>query len=131
MRGRTGRSSRQSRAPSATITTLSRHFGFDAVETEGVIRFVIRGRASSLTLTVDDLAPSREGEALELVRAQETELPLALKWQIARADEGETRALIASIRALPADGIDLVALYTGNLVDGVVHALGAEYRPLY
>ena len=51
--------------------------------------------------------------------------------QIARAAEAETRALIAAIRPLPADGIDLVALYTGNLVDGVVHALGAEYRPLY
>ena len=44
---------------------------------------------------------------------------------------GPRRALIAAIRPLPADGIDLVALYTGNLVDGVVHALGAEYRPLY
>ena len=51
--------------------------------------------------------------------------------QIARATEAETRALIAAIRPLPADGIDLVALYTGNLVDGVVHALGPEYRPLY
>ena len=51
--------------------------------------------------------------------------------QIARAAEAETRALIAAIRPLPADGIDLVALYTGNLVDGVVHALGPEYRPLY
>ena len=51
--------------------------------------------------------------------------------QIARAEEDETRALIAAIRPLPADGIDLVALYTGNLVDGVVHALGPDYRPLY
>ena len=51
--------------------------------------------------------------------------------RIARAVEAETRALIASIRALPPDGIDLMALYTGNLVDGVVHALGAEYRPLH
>ncbi len=51
--------------------------------------------------------------------------------RIARTAEAETRALIAAIRPLPADGIDLVALYTGNLVGGVVHALGAEYRPLY
>ena len=42
-----------------------------------------------------------------------------------------TNGSITAIRPLPADGIDLVALYTGNLVDGVVHALGAEYRPLY
>ncbi len=31
-------------SPRASITTLARHFGFDAVETEGVIRFVMRGR---------------------------------------------------------------------------------------
>ena len=32
---------------------------------------------------------------------------------------------------LPPGTLDETALYTGNLVDGVVHALGAEYRPLY
>ena len=32
-------------SPRASITTLARHFGFDAVETEGVIRFIMRGRA--------------------------------------------------------------------------------------
>ena len=42
-------------SPRASITTLSRHFGFDAVETEGVIRFVMRGRASVATLAPDDL----------------------------------------------------------------------------
>jgi allophanate hydrolase len=50
--------------------------------------------------------------------------------RIARATEARTRALLASIRPLPADGIDLVALYSANLVDGVAHALGAEYRAL-
>ena len=57
-------------SPRASISTLARHFGFDAIETEGVIRFVMRGRASRLTLTVDDLAASREGEAFELTRGQ-------------------------------------------------------------
>ena len=51
--------------------------------------------------------------------------------RLARAAEAETLSLIASIRLLPADGIDLAALYGGNLVSGVVHALGAEYRPLH
>ena len=41
-------------SPRASITRLSRHFGFDAVETEGVIRFVMRGEppppASRLTI---------------------------------------------------------------------------------
>lgn len=74
-------------SPRASITTLARHFGFDAVETEGVIRFVMRGRAAVAGVTLDDLVAAREGDVLELTRSQETELPQALKWQVARADE--------------------------------------------
>ncbi len=85
-------------SPRASISTLARHFGFDAIETEGVIRFVMRGRASVVTLAHDDLVASREGEALELVRAQETELPQALKWQVARADEDYDAALVEARR---------------------------------
>jgi hypothetical protein len=85
-------------SPRASITTLSRHFGFDAVETEGVIRFVMRGRASVATLDPDDLVAAREGDVLELTRGQETELPQALKWQIARADEDYDAALVEARR---------------------------------
>ena len=85
-------------APRSSISTLARHFGFDAIETEGMVRFVMRGRASILTLAHDDLVASREGEALELVRAQETELPQALKWQVARADEDYDAALVEARR---------------------------------
>ena len=85
-------------APRSSISTLARHFGFDAIETEGMIRFVMRGRASVVTLAHDDLVASREGEALELVRAQETELPQALKWQVARADEDYDAALVDARR---------------------------------
>lgn len=85
-------------APRSSISTLAQHFGFDAIETEGMIRFVMRGRASSMTLTHDDIVASREGEALELVRAQETELPQALKWQVARADEDYDAALVEARR---------------------------------
>ena len=85
-------------APRSSISTLARHFGFDAIETAGMIRFVMRGRASILTLAQDDLVASREGEALELVRAQETELPQALKWQVARADEDYDAALVEARR---------------------------------
>ena len=85
-------------APRSSISTLARHFGFDAIETEGMIRFVMRGRASVLTLAHDDLVASREGEALELVRAQEIELPQALKWQVARADEDYDAALVEARR---------------------------------
>ena len=86
------------KAPRASITTLSRHFGFDAVETEGVIRFVMRGRASVATLAPDDLVAAREGDVLELTRGQETELPQALKWQLARADEDYDAALVEARR---------------------------------
>ena len=85
-------------APRSSISTLARHFGFDAIETEGMIRFVMRGRASVLTVAHDELVASREGEALELVRAQETELPQALKWQVARADEDYDAALVEARR---------------------------------
>ena len=91
-------------SPRASITTLSRHFGFDAVETEGVIRFIMRGRAAVATLAPDDLvAPNagseaREGDVLELTRGQETELPQALKWQVARADEDYDAALVEARR---------------------------------
>jgi len=85
-------------SPRASITTLSRHFGFDAVETEGIIRFVMRGRASVLTIDPDHLVATREGDVLELIRSQETELPQALKWQIARADEDYDTALVEAQR---------------------------------
>ncbi|SNR45089.1 baseplate multidomain protein megatron [Puniceibacterium sediminis] len=85
-------------SPRASITTLSRHFGFDAVETEGMIRFLMRGRASITTIALDDLVAAREGDVLELTRAQETELPQALKWQVARADEDYDAALVEARR---------------------------------
>ncbi|RBI67931.1 hypothetical protein DQW77_16895 [Roseovarius sp. TE539] len=85
-------------SPRASITTLARHFGFDAVETEGMIRFVMRGRASVATLTPDDLVAAREGDVLELTRGQETELPQALKWQVARADEDYEAAQVEARR---------------------------------
>ena len=82
--------------------------------------------ATVITADLGRLAALRPGQSLRFAAVSAAEGA-----QIARAAEAETRALIAAIRPLPADGIDLVALYTGNLVDGVVHALGAEYRPLY
>ncbi len=85
-------------SPRASITTLSRHFGFDAVETEGIIRFVMRGRASVATIDPDHLVATHDGDVLELTRGQETELPQALKWQVARADEDYDAALVEARR---------------------------------
>lgn len=87
-------------APRASIGTLARHFGFDAVESEGRIRFLMRGRIASVTITPDSMvAPSSgSGDVMELTRAQETELPQALKWQIARADEDYDAAQVEARR---------------------------------
>mgnify|MGYP005843383801 CR=1 FL=1 len=75
-------------APRASISSLARHFGFDAVESEGRIRFVMRGQMARVTVTPDGmLASAAQGDVMELTRAQESELPQALKWQVARADE--------------------------------------------
>jgi len=76
-------------SPRASIAPLARQFGFDAVESEGVIRFQPRDRRPSATLTLDNLVAGSDADAeiLELVRAQETELPQALKWQLVRCDE--------------------------------------------
>jgi len=52
------------------------------------------------------LVAAREGDVLELTRGQETQLPQALKWQVARADEDydaalvEARRITASIKRL-------------------------------
>ena len=58
----------------------------------------MRGRASITSIAHDDLVAAREGDVLELKRAQETELPQALKWQVARADEDYDAALVETRR---------------------------------
>jgi len=87
-------------APRASISTLARHFGFDAIESEGRIRFLMRGRIATATITPDAMvAPSSaQGDVMELTRAQETELPQALKWQVARADEDYDAAQVEARR---------------------------------
>jgi hypothetical protein len=75
-------------SPRASIETLARLFGFDAFEAEGKVRFRMRGQRPVATITLDTLvAASRDAEDLELTRAQETELPLALKWRLMARDE--------------------------------------------
>jgi len=73
-------------SPRGTISGLARHFGFDAIESEGLIRFVMRNRNASVALTHDDLVDSGSGDILELIRGQETELSQSLKWQVIRSD---------------------------------------------
>lgn len=71
------------------------------------------------------LAGCRPGQAVRFAAVDAAEGE-----RLARAVEAETRALLASVRPLRGEGVDLAALYAGNLVSGVVHALSDEYRPL-
>ena len=86
-------------SPRGSISMLAQHFGFDAVESEGRIRFIMRGQGVVATITPDDMvAASGSGDVMELTRAQETELPQALKWQLARADEDYDAAIVEAQR---------------------------------
>lgn len=62
-------------SPRAEIEALASAYSFDAVETDGVIRFLPRGRSSIATLTLAELAVPDQGEEITLTRGQETELP--------------------------------------------------------
>ena len=86
-------------SPRASISMLAQHFGFDAVESEGRIRFIMRGQGVVATITPDAMvAASAQGDVMELTRAQETELPQALKWQLARADADYDSVLVEAQR---------------------------------
>ncbi|WP_347268795.1 glycoside hydrolase TIM-barrel-like domain-containing protein [Paracoccus sp. (in: a-proteobacteria)] len=99
-------------SPRTSITMLARHFGFDAVESEGRIRFVMRGRAPVATVALDGMAAGRS-DVMELARGQETELPQALKWQVARADEDydgitvESRRIAVSASRVSSDSFPM------------------------
>ncbi|WP_457650483.1 baseplate multidomain protein megatron, partial [Profundibacter sp.] len=84
-------------SPRASISTLARHFGFDAVESGGVIRFVTRGQQAVSTTNLDDMVAA-QGDIMELTRGQETELPQALKWQLVRPDEEYDAATVEARR---------------------------------
>lgn len=78
-------------------------FGFDAVESDGLIRFIPRGDAPIATLTEADLVAGEEGEPFSLTRAQETDLPTAVRLGHIRAD-AEYRVSTAEATHHPAIG---------------------------
>ena len=84
-------------SPRASISTLARHFGFDAVESGGIIRFVTRGQRAVSVIAPDDMVAGA-GDVMELTRGQETELPQALKWQMVRPDEEYDAATVEARR---------------------------------
>ena len=79
---------------------------FDAVESEGVIRFRPRGQSASVaTLVPDDLVETKRGsDLLSLTRAQETDLPAAARLVYASADNDYRQGVAESRRLVGASG---------------------------
>lgn len=80
--------------------------------------------ATVISADLPRLAACRPGQQLRFASVDATEAE-----EIARITEAETRTLIAAICPLLPDGVDPAALYSANLVGGVVHALSPEHRP--
>ncbi len=65
-------------SPRAEIELLMNAYAFDAVESEGVIRFVPRGRAAAANFQPSACVMQGPGDLLKFTRAQETDLPDAI-----------------------------------------------------
>lgn len=89
-------------SPRDALSPLSVAFQFDAVESEGQIKFAMRGRPTATALGESDLAIAETGEpdfGFSLLRAEESGLPQASR--IAYIDSGiDYRASIVEARRL-------------------------------
>ncbi len=69
-------------AARGNLLPLQKAYQFDAVESDGKIKFVKRGGASAVTITVDDLGAYESGgspiDPLQIRRQQEAEMPLVV-----------------------------------------------------
>jgi hypothetical protein len=84
--------------PRAAIEPLASAYAFDAAEDGGVLRFRPRGGAPRAELVEDDLVLPEAAAALQLVRAQETELPREVSIGFTDAAADYRRAAVMSRR---------------------------------
>ncbi|HEY0267133.1 MAG TPA: glycoside hydrolase/phage tail family protein, partial [Rhizomicrobium sp.] len=81
------------------IQPLATAFFFDAVESDGVVRFVMRGRAASVAADSSGLVLSGDDAAgYSLVRAQESDLPQASRIAYIDADQDYRQASVEARR---------------------------------
>ncbi|HEY8579008.1 MAG TPA: glycoside hydrolase/phage tail family protein, partial [Beijerinckiaceae bacterium] len=86
-------------SPRAALEPLAALFRFDGVASSGALRFETRAGAVVHALTLDDLAPRKDGARVALVRAPDGELPQAIA--VAHWDgEGDYRVAAAQSRRL-------------------------------
>jgi hypothetical protein len=85
-------------SPREAIDPLAALFGFDAVISSGVLRFVAhRGRVAHV-VTQDDLAPGRDGALVVFARAQESELPHEISLSFTESQLDYRTAVVSSRR---------------------------------
>ncbi|RAI42615.1 baseplate multidomain protein megatron [Rhodoplanes roseus] len=84
--------------PRAAIEPLAAAYGFDAVAQGDTLLFRPRGRAPVAEILEDDLVAPERGAAAKLVRAQETELPVAVSLGFTEAASDYRRAAVQSRR---------------------------------
>jgi hypothetical protein len=83
----------------AALQPLAEVFGFEAVASSGVLRFVGEAPGTAVGLTEDDLVPARDGGLVQRVRAQETDLVRELSIGFIDA-EGEYTSAVTTSRRL-------------------------------
>jgi hypothetical protein len=84
------------------IAPLATAFAFEAVESAGVIRFVMRGRCTPQACDVDGLVPGRDDPGFLLVRAQESDLPQASRIGYLDGDQDYRQSSVESRRLVGA-----------------------------
>ena len=86
-------------SPRDAIAPLAVAFQFDSVESEGEIKFVMRGQSTTTALSESDLVPAKDDFGFSFTRAQETDLPQASRISYIDAD-ADYRQAVAEARRL-------------------------------
>jgi hypothetical protein len=118
-------------SPRDALQPLAAAYFFDAVESEGEIRFVARGRPTALALSETDLVIPDTGDptfGFQLTRAQETDLPNAARISYIDVDADYRSAVAEAHRLIGAS--DRVVQSTMPLVTDQATAIGIGERLL-
>jgi hypothetical protein len=117
-------------SPRDAIAPLALACFFDGVESEGIIRFIMRGQPGAFPLAEDDMAlPDGEpSSGFSFERAQETDLPVASRIAYIDAD-ADYRQAVAEARRL-AGSSERVASSSLPLVLDQAQAIGIGQRLL-
>jgi hypothetical protein len=97
-------------SPKASITTLANYFAFDAVESEGKVKFVMRGQQPIITLDTKDFVPTDKQEPFELMREMNTNIPTVIKWSLYQIDADYNSLQVESRRLSSISGSERVSL---------------------